>query len=335
MQPSFRINSNGNDITQVVGDRLLSVKVTDQAGQKSDTCEITIDDRGQQLALPEIGTQLEVFLGYESLTKMGTYVVDEVTMSHPPATVKVRAKAMSLAPEYKSPKTRSWDNQTIGQIVNTIAGEHGLNPRISTVYADVLIEHIDQTEESDAHFLTRLAGMYGAVAKPIEGNLVFVPEGQGRAASGQTLGSITIDVADCKSYSATLKDRGNYTNVAAKYIDKATGRENTVVVPVEGARTFGQSGDTFRDRKLYPSEAEARAAAAARGVQLQKGEIRVKINMTGNPTIFAEHPVRLNGFNTGVNEQDLVVHSVTHDFSARGFTTSIDAANMGTQAGAS
>ena len=69
MQPSFRINSNGNDITQVVGDRLLSVKVTDQAGQKSDTCEITIDDRGQQLALPEIGTQLEVFLGYESLTK--------------------------------------------------------------------------------------------------------------------------------------------------------------------------------------------------------------------------------------------------------------------------
>ena len=120
--------------------------------------------------------------------------------------------------------------------------------------------------------------------------------------------------------------------MAAKYIDKATGRENTVVVPVEGARTFGQSGDTFRDRKLYPSEAEARAAAAARGVQLQKEEIRVKINMTGNPTIFAEHPVRLNGFNTGVNEQDLVVHSVTHDFSARGFTTSIDAANMGTQA---
>ena len=331
MQPQFRVNSNGNDITQAIGDRLLGIRVTDQAGQKSDTCELTIDDRGQRLGLPEIGTRLEVFLGYDSLTKMGTYVVDEVSMSHPPAVVKVRAKAMSLAPEYKTPKTRSWDNQTIGQIVTTIAGEHGLTPRVATIYATRLIEHIDQTEESDAHFLTRLASIYGAVSKPIEGNLVFVPEGQGRAASGQTLGSITIDVGDCKSYSATLKDRGNFTNVATKYIDKATGQERTIVVPVEGARIgFGQTGDTFRDRKLYPSEEEARAAATARGTQLAKGEIRVKINMIGTPGIFAEHPVRLSGFNTGINEQ-LIIHSVTHDFSARGFTTSLDAANMGAQ----
>lgn len=331
MRPQFRVNSNGNDITQTIGDRLLAIRVSDQAGQKSDTCEITIDDRGQRLALPEIGTRLEVFLGYETLTKMGTYVIDEVSMSHPPATVKVRAKAMSMSPEYKSPKTRSWDNQTIGQIVTTIAGEHGLTPRVATQYANRVIEHIDQTEESDAHFLTRLAGLYGAVSKPIEGNLVFVPEGTGRAASGQALGQVTIDVQDCKSYNATLKDRGNYNNVAAKYIDKETGHERTIVVPVEGARVgFGQSGETFRDKKLYPTLEEATAAATAKGQQLAKGEVRMKIEMTGNPQLFAEHPIRLSGFNTGINA-DLIIHSVTHEYSGRGFRTSIDAANIGPQ----
>ena len=328
MRPQFRVTSNGNDITAAISDRLLQLRVTDQAGQKSDTCEITVDDRGQEMALPQVGTRLEVSMGYEDLVRMGTYVVDEVSMSYPPAIVKVRAKAMSMAPQYKTPKTRSWDNQTIGQIVATIAAEHGLTPRVGSEYVNVLIEHIDQTEESDAHFLTRLAQQHGAVAKPIEGNLVFVPEGQGGTAGGRTLQTITINAEDCKSYSATIKDRGNYTQVSAKYLDKETGREVTIIEPVAGSERFwGGAGDTFRDRKLYPTEEEARAAAIARGDQLAKGQIQVKVQMGGAPWVFAEHPLQLVGFNTAVTA-DLIVHSVSHEYGSRGFITSIDAGNI-------
>lgn len=328
MRPQFRVTSNGNDITAAISDRLLQLRVTDQAGQKSDTCEITVDDRGQEMALPQVGTRLEVSMGYEELVRMGSYVVDEVSMSYPPAIVKVRAKAMSMAPQYKTPKTRSWDNQTIGQIVAFIAGEHNLTPRVGSEYVNVLIEHIDQTEESDAHFLTRLAQQHGAVAKPIEGNLVFVPEGQGGTAGGRTLQTITINADDCKNYSATIKDRGNYTQVSAKYLDKETGREVTIIEPVAGSERFwGGAGDTFRDRKLYPTEEEARAAAVARGDQLAKGQIQVKLQMGGAPWVFAEHPLQLVGFNTAVTA-DLIVHSVSHEYGSRGFITSIDAGNI-------
>lgn len=337
MKPAFRIVSSGNDITQQIADRLVSLRVQDEAGQKSDTVELTLDDRGQNLPLPEEQTRLEVAMGYShdgnTPQDMGTYVVDEVEFSYPPATVRVRAKAMEASPTFKQPKTRAWHDKTIGQIVQQIAGEHGLVAQVHGSYRNRKIAHIDQTEESDAHFLTRLARLHGATSKPAEGMLVFIPQGAGVSVQGQRLPAANLDVREVSNYRATVKDRGRYNKVQAKYMDKETGTEKTVEAPVPGAgfTLFGEKPATYQDRKLYPTKEEAQQAAQALGVQLTSGTVTIDLTCAGRPDIFAERPIALTGFRDPLNAT-WVIQSVTHEYSGKGYTTKITCGTGGSAA---
>ena len=87
MQPDFKILADKQDITATIRDRLLSLRVTDEAGTKSDTVEIQLDDRDSKISWPRHGAELEVLLGYrsEGLVRMGHYVVDEIEHSGPPS----------------------------------------------------------------------------------------------------------------------------------------------------------------------------------------------------------------------------------------------------------
>lgn len=350
MKPAFRITSSGNDITAQLADRLLALRVQDEAGQKSDTLEITLDDRGQALPLPEEKTQLKVWMGYNhdgnSPQEMGTYVIDEVEITSPPATVKIRAKAMEISGKFKEPKTRSWHEQTIGQIAGQIAGEHGLTPQVHPTYQNRLIDHIDQTEESDAHFLTRLANLHGATSKPAEGMLIFIPQGAGISATGQQLEPALLDRQECRDYRATVKDRGAYSKVVTKYTDKETGTEKTAAAPVPAAgggfnflaALFGlsgtassTSGTVYKDRRLFATREEALDAATAKGAQLASGVVTIDLTCDGRPDIFAERPITLSGFRDPLNAT-WVIQSVAHHYSGKGYSTKITCGSSGKEA---
>lgn len=336
MKPSIKITANENDITEALKDRLLSLKVTDEAGTKSDTCEITLDDRDENMQLPTLKTKLKVSIGYgDSLREMGSYTVDEVTFSLPPATVKIRAKAMSDAPTLKMPRTGSFDQKSVATIVQEIAIRNGLIPIVDPVFQARMVPHIDQTEESDAHFLTRLANLHGAFAKPFNGQLVFWTIGS--AALGDT--ELVITREETISFKATLKDRGNYTKVAAKYIDQDTGIEKTVEVPIEsegGGGSFwdslfgtgGESGLEYREKRVYGNKEEATWAAQSTGAKLKAGLASCDLTIVGRPDLAAESRVRLSGFRDFTEEQ-LVINNVTHTLNASGFTTKVTASNGG------
>lgn len=339
MKPAFRVISSGNDITQQISDRLLAIRVQDQAGQQSDTLEITLDDRGQVLPLPDERTELKVFLGYShdgnSPQEMGTYVVDEVEVRDPPATVKIRASAMEASDTFRQPKTRSWHEKTIGEIIQQIAGEHGLRPQVSQRFADRMIDHIDQTEESDAHFLTRLAGLHGATAKPAEGMLVFIPQGEGISVQGQPLPPARLNRSEVQELRATIKDRGAYSQVQTKYLDEETGLEVVVEESVGGggfnlAALFGNA-PAYQDRRLFPTEEEARDAAKAKGVQLASGTVTIDLTCAGRPDIFAERPITLTGFREPLNAT-WIIQSVTHEYTGRGYSTRITCGTSGKEA---
>jgi phage protein D len=61
--------------------------------------------------------------------------------SGPPNTITIRGKAADMRASIKAPKTRSWDSLTLGALVQTIAGEHGLTATISEQLALIAIEH--------------------------------------------------------------------------------------------------------------------------------------------------------------------------------------------------
>lgn len=142
MTPDFKVIAAGVNITPQIRDRLLSLTVRDDAGARADTVEITLDDRGGLIELPAPGAPLLVMLGYREtgLVPMGLFTSDEVTVSAPPATLTIRAKAADLGGSIKDQKTRSWDKITIGDIVGTIAGEHDLKPKVADRFRAILID---------------------------------------------------------------------------------------------------------------------------------------------------------------------------------------------------
>lgn len=329
MHPTFRIFADSREITSAVKDRLLELTVTDEAGLKSDQVRLTFDDRrgvnGVLAPLPKMGMKLEISLGYEEtgVTKMGVYVVDEVEISHPPATLRVNAKAADMVGPFRSPKTRSWDSTTIGAIVETIASEHGYTPKVSAELAGVAVPHLDQTEESDMAFLTRLAEKHDAVTKPVHGHLVFAKQGTATTAGGQVLPVLEIRADDVTTWSFRQASRspggsggddGKTGGYRARWLDYHAGITKELTV---GTDPFEELRDKF------DSEEKARAAATAKLNKGKRGEKTLSLTLPGDPRMAAEY--RLRVLLRPEVPTDWRITKAEHTLAGRGYVTQIEA----------
>jgi len=318
MTPAFRILADSQDMTDRIRDRLLSLRVTDEAGIQSDTVEIKLDDRDARIAWPEHGAELEVSLGYREtgLTRMGLYVVDEVEHDGPPKALTIRANAADMRQSLKAPRTRVWDKVTLAGLVTTIAGEHGLVPRISALLAAVSYAHLDQTEESDLHLLTRLARDNSAVTKPVAGHLIFAVRGEAKSISGQKLPKIQILASQVQRYQMTQADRGRYAAVLAHWHDPVKAERVQVMV--------GQGEPVHTLRHTYPDHDWATRAARAKLAALQRGTGTLSLTLIGNSDLMAEAKLELKGIRERVDGEWLI-QRVEHQFDNQSFVTRIEA----------
>lgn len=321
--PGFRVEANGGDITELIADRLISMRLNEQAEQQSDSLEISLDDRDKRVPVPANGTWLRVWLGYSSGGRkpvyMGAFAVDEVELSMGPRSMVIKATASNTAPTLqKEQRTKSWHDTTLGAVVQDIAGRHNVVPVIKGQLASQQIKHEDQTNESDQAFLTRLAEKFKATIKPADGKLIVVPRGD-----KDNAGSVTIKQEEVTNWRATLKNRGAYGSVKARYLDRAANKEKTV--------TAGQTGGAlpvFEEKQLHKTQAEAQKAAESRLQSLRAGEVRVSITLPGRPDVNAEGLVTLQGFR-GEVDGTWNVKQVTHDLSSSGYVTTVECGTQG------
>lgn len=318
MTPDFKVIAAGVNITDLIGERLLALVVDDHAGFRSDTVEITLDDRGNAIELPSRGVPLTVFMGYRetSLAPMGVFTADEVVAKGPPDRVIIRGKAVNLGGPIKEQKTRNWDYKTIGDIVNTIASEHGLEPKVAPALRPFLYAHVDQVDESDINLLTRIAKDHDAIATVKGETLLFIGKGEGKTASGLSMVPRPISKSGELRWSMTLASRGNFKSVKAHWHNEGTGKKETV--------TAGEGSPGKRLRHVYATRSEAEKAAKAKLDELKRGTNLFNITMPGDPTVAAEGQTIASGFRTGVNGLWSVT-STRHEISGGGFTTSIQA----------
>lgn len=318
-KPGFRIEANGGDITALIADRLVSLRLNEQAEQQSDSLEITLDDRDRRVPVPANGTWFRVWLGYDRPTYMGAFAVDEVELSMGPRSMVIKAAASNTAPTLqKAQRTKSWHNTTLGAVVQEIAERHNIVPVIKGSLASQQITHEDQTNESDQAFLTRLAEKFKATIKPADGKLVVVPR-----AGQDNAGNVTIRLEEVTNWRATLKNRGAYGAVKARYLDRTTNKEKTV--------TAGEAGGAlpvFEEKQLYKTQAEAQKATDSRLQSLRAGEVRVSITLPGRPDVSAEGLVTLQGFRPEVDGA-WNVKQVTHDLGPGGYVTTVECGTQG------
>ena len=324
MTPDFRIIANGVNVTAQMKDRMLGLSISDEAGLKSDQAEITLDNRDNAITLPnDLNVPLIISTGYKEtfLLPMGTYVFDEVTTKGPPDTLIIRGKAANLGGSIQNQKTRNWDDVTLGQIVRTI--EHDLDPKIAQAYQDISYDHLDQTDESDINFLTRLAHDHDAMATVKGQALLFIGKGQGQTASGQPMPPVDIDKIGVIRHAMTWAKRDDFKSVEAYWQNTQTGKKEKV--------TEGEGSPVKKLRHTYATEDEARRAARAKLSETSRGSKTFNVTIPGNPLIAAEGQINVKGFVEGVNGTWSIVR-VRHEIRLSGFTTQIEAEKTTAQA---
>ena len=322
MTPDFKIIAAGVNITPQIKDRLLGLTITDEAGTKADTVEITLDDRDGLIELPTPGAPMLAFLGYREtgLVPMGLFTSDEVTVSAPPATLTIRAKAAELGGSIKDQKTRSWGKTTIGEIVGKIAGEHGLTPKVSERFRAVKIEHIDQTDESDISFLDRLGREHDALVSVKGGALLFMGKGEGRTVSGLSIPPRPVLESDTTSWTLTLTTREDYKSVSAIWQDTKEAKRQEV--------TAGSGAPVLKLRHIHKTEDEAKTAANAKLGEITRGNDKFEATFPGDPLVAAEGRILTAGFRAGVNGL-WSIRTATHTLDSGGFSTAISAERPG------
>ncbi|MEW6166047.1 MAG: phage late control D family protein [Pseudomonadota bacterium] len=230
-RPAWTLTVDGIDITATVAERLVSLTLTDNRGFEADQLDLVLDDTDGRLDLPPRGAPVRLAIGWQDTGTVdkGAYVVDEIEHSGAPDQLTIRARSADLRGGLTTQMERSFDQVTFGDIVRTVAGENGYLPVVAPDLAAEALDHVDQTNESSANLLTRLARMFDAVACVKDGRLLCLRAGEGRTASGKPLPAFVIERQDGDQHRFTLAEREAYTAVRATWYDRDAGTKGEVV----------------------------------------------------------------------------------------------------------
>ncbi|MBD3122196.1 MULTISPECIES: phage late control D family protein [Citrobacter] len=358
--PAYMLTLDGEDITQNFSDRLIGLTMTDNRGFEADQLDIALDDTDGLVELPPRGASLTLWLGWQgsALVNKGSFTVDEIEHRGAPDTLTIRGRSADFRGTLNSRREQSWHDTTLGVIVETIAQRNKLTASVADSLKAIAIPHIDQTQESDAAFLSRLAERNGASVSVKAGKLLFLKAGSAMTASGKPIPQMTVERGDGDRHQFAIADREAYTGVTAKWLHtrdpkpqrqkvklkrkpkeqhlralqhpKAAKtstkvREKKAQEAREGEYMAGESDNVLELTTIYATKAQAMRAAQAKWDKIQRGVAEFSITLaTGRADLFPETPVAVKGFKRVIDEQAWIISRVVHSLNGSGFTTGLE-----------
>jgi len=320
MTKRFKITINGTDFTDRLPN-MPSISLNDNRAFKADTVTLTLNN-SSGVDLPEKGALLKLDLSDNNGTwyDKGEYIVDGFSVSGPPDIITIIARSANIKESLNQQKTKSYQDKTLGDILNYVAGNQKLTLKINPELANIPIEHIDQTNESDGHFICRLGVMFGAVATIKSGHLVFMPLSRGVTPTGTPLAAVAITKGDCVSYSYDQSQRKTeFSAVRAKYHDLDSAKKLRIEIAT------GNTGEKIKTLSaIYKNETLARAAANAEISKLSDIGTYMDITLSNpRPDIIPETPVSLSGFMSTIDNKQWVADTVKHTINQGAFKTQL------------
>ena len=276
----------------LLNQRLMHWSHTDAAGIETDRLELTLNIEGLE-GLPSLSGKIGLRVGYKEtgLVEKGEFVITQRTPVLFPMRLMIVATAAPFSEVdksgYRQRRSASHGPTTLGALFRQLVSRHGFSPRVAPTLDGIAIAHIDQSNESDMAFLTRLAKRFDAVAKPVDELYVLGRKGQIKTLSGKALPDVRLSITHDNrpgdrafiSASFTETSRAKYNGAQTSWWDAAAGKQRVVKVGIAPFKMV---------TPRYQSEDEARSAAQGEMRRVGREELQIDVVCPGNPSLAAE-----------------------------------------------
>ncbi|ELV7528754.1 hypothetical protein QMU90_002633 [Edwardsiella ictaluri] len=316
--------------SKMINARLESFDRVDASGHQSDQLTLVVNVEGVD-GLPDEGQRLTWFEGYQEIgaVRIGDFTITRITPRLFPRRLTIVATSAPFTGKdetgFKERRTRSWDSPTLGQLFREVVQAHDMTPRVDPELDAIPLGHVDQTDETDAAFLTRLAKEFDAVAKPMDGLYVLALRGRTTTISGKEMEPVTLRVPpdnrpgtprfiNCE---LDMPQRHSAGGMIARWQDDATGTVHEV-----------KSGRSPYRRlpALYINEQQARQALAGYSRKNVREKRRITLDVPGDPYLAAESPITLDeSFPNGMAGAMSIDRVVARGTRSGGYRMSIEA----------
>lgn len=323
---AWRVTLAGQDLTEKLAPRLVSLRLSEKRGEAADELEIVLTDEDGKLAIPKEGARLAVQLGWErgtgvtpGLVAKGSFKVDEVSWDGPPDRITITARSADLAESFRTRKSRVHKDTTLGAIVGAIASAHGLAARCHPDLSGKAVTAAEQHNKSDMQFLRDLGRRYDAVATVKDGSLIFAPVNATTTATGKAIPKLTF-----ARNSPRLGVKAGWRRAAR---DNAQDGAEAQYHDADAAQRKKASKGGAKKRRLkrvYASEQDAGHAAQAETQRLKRAAASLDLDLAyGDASASPGMRATVKGFKAEIDGQEWLVAEVEHTMGASGFHTSL------------
>ena len=318
-QATYQITINGQDITPKINSRLIRLSLRESRGEEADQLDVELSDHDGKLAIPPKGAIIAMRWGWlgSGLVDKGEFTVDEITHAGTPDVLSIRARSANLGAGLRQRKSSSWHGTTLGKLVQEVAKANGLEAKVGPSLANIAVQHVDQTNESPVHFLTRIGRQHDAVATVKKGVLLFLQINSATTASGKAMRPVLLTRRAGDQHRYNASERDSYSGVRAWWHDaRATERKAAIAGTETNLKTL---------KDTYATEADALAAAQAEMGRMVRGKATLEITLAlGQPALAVQTPVKVQGFKPEIDGQDWLIKTVEHELGDNGFTTKLE-----------
>jgi uncharacterized protein len=313
---------DGKSISGDVYPRLISLGLSERRGTDADELEIVLDDSDGRVAIPPAGAEISLKLGWRDLVEGGSttlidkgiFKVDARRHSGTPDRLTIKARSADLTRAFRTRRTQTWTETTLGQVLTDVAGRNGLQAIVAVDKASIEVAHLDQDRESDSAFLARLGRLHDAVATVKARRLLFAAVGSGETPGGTPIPPASLTRSDGDRHDWEAAERDSYSGVIAIWQDRSAGTRKEVLV--------GSADNPKRLGRIYGSERTARRAAESTFKRQARAGARFNLSLArGRPDLFPEQQLSLSGWKPQIDAADWLIAETRHSLTGNGGLT--------------
>lgn len=311
------IQANGVALPEI---SINSISVEDRLGVLSDSVAISIP-YSTDIQFPSVNATLDVSLGTDFLHSVGTFIVNEVSLSGPPLKLDIRGSGINkelVSESWNKKKNRTWRAGTkLGDILNQLAIDHRLTLITFESIYDMVMPYIFQKAETDSSLLYRLLTGRDLAAKFGEGKMGIAKFDSELTASGKPITPLEVrynEVLGNFKYSERTPE--TFGTVTAKFQDNERGGVFTVTLGDSDPETILE--DTYEDENTATLAAQSHLNASRRKNKTLSFDMipRESGVITGQRLVPVDFPLNI--------DDDFIISSVSHKYT-NSYTLSVSA----------